>query len=245
MVCFGVIVAGLTSREIPDLGESALSELRIGVLPDQDEAQLRRLYSPLIEYLVKKVGLETQLVVPSSYADLETKFAQGEIDLALLGGLTFLRLRESPGADALVMRDVDTRFTSYFVVAAGDPASSVSELAGRRLAFGSKLSTSGHLMPRYYLRKEGIEPETFFESVSYTGAHDLSALSIGQAKADIAAVNAQVVDAMLASGRLNEAEVRILWETPPYPDYVWAIRTDIQEKQRQTILDAFLSLTAR
>ena len=146
------------------------------------------------------------------------------------------------------MREVDTRFTSYFVVRGDGPlrncdALTCDELAGRVVAFGSKLSTSGHLMPRYFLKSEkGIEPESYFGEVRYTGAHDTTAYRTRDGDVDLGVVNAEIFESMLGDGRLKQGDLRILWETPPYPNYVWAMSSQLEERLRTKLRDAFLML---
>lgn len=224
--------------------EAAISVLRIGILPDQSEENLRARYAPLLVHLKDETGIPVELVVPKSYKSLLRLFSEKKIDLAYFGGFTFLKASHADGALPVVMRDVDTRFRSYFLVRADDTARNMRDKHGARLSFGSRLSTSGHLMPRHYLKQNNIEPEHFFAKVEYSGAHDKTAYRVRDGETDLGAVNAIIADQMFRDGRLKRSQVRVLWETPPYPDYVWAIRGTIAEELRTRVRDAFLSLSA-
>jgi len=100
---------------------SRIEIVRVGVLPDEDEAALKLRYSPLLEHMARETGLKYQLVVPASYADMLRIFADKELEIAYLGGLTFVKAQIFHHARPLVMRDVDTRFTTYFVTRADGP----------------------------------------------------------------------------------------------------------------------------
>ena len=141
------------------------------------------------------------------------------------------------------MRDIDAKFTSYFIVRADETANRIADMRSRRLSFGSRLSTSGHLMPRQFLNESGIVPEDYFDDVAYSGAHDLTAMMVRDGVADIGAVNSLVIDTMFKDGRLRSDEVRILWESPPYADYVWALRRDFGEVSENRLRESFLSLS--
>lgn len=223
--------------------EVQLSKVRVGVLPDQNQDAILARYSPLLDHLSETTGLEFELIVPGSYGELVTMFGEGRVDLAYFGGVTFVKAHHAHGAAPLVMRDVDAKFTSLFLVRAESPASEIRELQDRTFSFGSRLSTSGHLMPRHYLVRQGIEPEAFFGEVLYSGAHDQTAFDVRDGKAELGVANAEVVRAMYADGRLDPEEVRILWETPPYPDYVWALQKNVAETTRRSLRDAFLALS--
>ncbi|NNJ96908.1 MAG: phosphate/phosphite/phosphonate ABC transporter substrate-binding protein [Gammaproteobacteria bacterium] len=224
-------------------GMATPSVVRVGVLPEMSESDLRQRYEPLLQYLSKQTSFEYTLVVPADYAELLRLFGTGEIDLALFGGATFVQANDLHQAQPLVMRDVDTRFISVFLVRHNDPATEVSDLKDRVLAFGSSLSTSGHLMPRYFLQQnKRIIPENFFGQVVYSGAHDKTAYMVRDGEADIGAVNAEIVNCMLRDGRLKQGDLRVVWQTPPYPNYVWAVPQHLNEDIKTKLRDAYLQL---
>ena len=226
----------------PDEDQSKTS-LRVGVLPDQSEPELRKRYEPLIGHLSETTGLNYELVIPNDYNHLLVLFADRKIDLAYLGGLTFVKAQRDHQAVPLVMRDTDLKFRSYFLARADDSSRAVTDFKGLRLAFGSKLSTSGHLMPRHFLKERGIEPERFFGDVLYSGAHDRTAIWVRDRKADLGVANAKIVEGMFEDGRLPPEQVKIVSQTPAYPDYVWAAQRDLNSALQDRIVDAFLILS--
>ena len=199
-----------------------LEVLRVGVLPDQQPLRLTKRYTKLVEYLSNELGVEHELIIPDSYDDLVQRFVQRQIDLAYFGGVTYVRAHDEASAVPLVMRDIDRKFTSYFLVKAGEPAQAITELRTRRFSFGDLNSTSGHLMPRYFMQQQKIMPETFFSEVRYSRGHDETALWVQDGTVDAGVANATVIRGMFEHGLLSNDKVRILWETPYYANYVWA-----------------------
>ncbi len=252
---FGVVVILLIAASVvssimlsacscgKERAEESLSTLRIGIVPDESQEQLLSRFTPLAEYLSAEIGVPYELIVPANYAELLALFRAGKVDLVNFGGFTFVKAHIFDDATPLVMRDVDARFTSFFLVRGDHPAKELAEFKGRRFSFGSELSTSGHLMPRYFLAEKGIIPEAFFGEVRYSGRHDTTALWVRDDKVELGVANAAIVRKMYKDGRLNEEDVRVLWETPPYPDYVWALRPVFDKPTRITIRDAFLNLS--
>ncbi len=220
-----------------------LSSLKIGILPDESREKLVERYTPLFEYLAVQTGIPYELIIPKSYNELLELFHTKKVDLAYFGGYTFVEAYISDNAIPLVMRNVDTRFTSYFLVKKDHPAQSIENLKDKKFSFGSRLSTSGHLMARYFLKEMGINPETFFSDVRYSGKHDLTAYWVRDGIVDLGVANYAVVNKMYYDGRLSTKQVRILWETPPYPDYVWALRSLNNKDFLLKLKNAFLSLS--
>lgn len=245
---FAALFAGVlpfcAACDSEEMDRSEITVLRIGVLPDQTAEVLRERYTPLFEHLARELDIPYEFVASRTYAELVERFVSGRVDLAYFGGFTFLKAEAAGAAVPLVMRDVDAKFTSYFLVRADSPATEITDFKGKVFSFGSRLSTSGHLMPRQFLLERGVQPEDFFGEVRYSGAHDTTAYDVRDGRADLGVANTHVIRSMFADGRLDRDDVRVLWQTPPYPDYVWAIRSTIGPALRRRIRDAFLDLSA-
>lgn len=215
--------------------------LRIGVLPDEEKENLRERYKPLLDHLSTRTDINCQLVVPDSYAELVQLFSDNKIDLAHFGGLTFIQVNTFYDAQPLVMRDIDTHFTSFFL--AKKNQNDFSFFENKIFSFGSKLSTSGHLMPRHFLQTEQqIDPENYFSNIIFSGAHDKTAYLVRDGKVDLGVANSEVIRQMFNDGRLQENDLHIIWETPPYANYVWVANKHLNEKTKTQLLDAFLEL---
>lgn len=221
----------------------APAQLTIGVLPDEAEEDLRRRYAPLVAHLRQALDTEILLVVPRDYGEILDLFGAGKLDLAMFGGVTFIAASERHGAEPLVVRDIDLQFTSYFLSRIEEPAATIEGFRGRSFAFGSELSTSGHFMPRHFMQARGLTPEETFASVEYSGAHDQTVYWVRDGRVDLGAVNGQLVRAMLIDGRLAPGEVRVVEETPPYADYVWAVQANLNQDFVNRLRNVFLALS--
>src|SRR5215471_3223462 len=147
--------------------------LKVSAIPDEAPTELQRKFAPLGRYLEQRVGMQVQFIPVSDYAAVVQSLATGRIDLAWLGGFTFVQAKDATRGAVIpiVQREEDQQFTSKFVTT--DPAiQSLADLRGKTFAFGSPASTSGHLMPRYFLLQAGIRPERDFRNVVYSSAHD-------------------------------------------------------------------------
>jgi phosphonate transport system substrate-binding protein len=242
LASIGLFIA-LASTEPVAVASPGLKELRVGVEPDQNSDALRRRYAPLIDYLAAQTGLPTRLVIPANYDEAVRLIGEGEVDIANIGGLSFVTAESRYNSDALVMREIDTRFTTWFVTRPGAGQASLTDFRGKSLSFGSRLSTSGHLMPRYFLRQIWkIEPEDYFTEIRYSPAHDQTVQQVVNGAVDLGAVNSAIVRKMIHDGRLAPGDIRVLWQTPPYPDYVWTVREGLGEAERTRLRDAFMRL---
>ncbi len=218
--------------------------LRVSAIPDEAPTELQRKFKPLGDYLKQETGLDVQFTPVTDYAAVVEGLASNKIDLAWLGGFTYVqaRIRTNGGVVPIAQRAEDEKFTSKFIVPIGSAAKTLADLKGATFAFGSPSSTSGHLMPRFFLQQAGIKPDTDFKTVAFSGAHDATVAFVASGRAEGGVLNASVWDKLVETGNPNAAKVRVLATTPPYYDYNWTVRPGLDAALRQKLTDAFLKL---
>ena len=221
----------------------AADVLRVSAIPDEAPTELQRKFAPLGKYLEKEAGLKVSFVPVTDYAAVVESLATKKLDLAWLGGFTFVQAKIRTGGTAIpiVQREEDARFTSKYVTA--DPAiKTLADLKGKTFAFGAPSSTSGSLMPRFFLQQAGLNPEKDFKNVAYSGAHDATVAFVAAGKADAGVLNASVWDKLVELKKVDPEKVRVVATTPPYFDYNWTVRGDLDPALIKKLTDAFLKL---
>jgi phosphonate transport system substrate-binding protein len=233
------LIAGLTgcSSQSP-----VPATLRVSAIPDQSTENVRAQHIPVMNAVCAKAGVRCEWVDIPTYQGVVEALGAGTLDLAYLGGATFVQAHERLDAIPIAIRDVDTRFSSTIVALSDSPIRRLEDLQGKSFAFGNRSSTSGHVMARYFLERAKVHPEGFFGSVENTRNHDETLARVAGGKVSAGIVNNAVgYKAMLAGGKYA-GELRVIWETPPYIDYVWTVRREMPRDLRQKLLDAFLDL---
>jgi phosphonate transport system substrate-binding protein len=216
--------------------------LRVSAIPDEAPTELLRKFEPLGAYLEKELGMPVTFQPVSDYAGVVEALGAGRLDMAWLGGFTFVQARLRSGdAIPVVQREQDAVFTSTFITA--DPeVKDHSDLKDKSFAFGSVSSTSGHLMPRYFMQQDGIDADSFFSRIAFSGAHDATAAWVESGRVDAGVLNASVWDKLVAEGKVDTDKVRVYQRTPTYFDYNWTVRGDLEPKLVEDIRQAFLKL---
>jgi phosphonate transport system substrate-binding protein len=221
----------------------AADTLKVSAIPDEAPTELLRKFKPLGEYLEQKLGMKVEFAPVADYPAVVEALATDRLDMAWLGGFTFVQVHlKSPTATPLVQREQDAKFTSKFITA-NPEIKSLADLKGKTFAFGSISSTSGSLMPRYFMLKDdNIKPESYFSRVAYSGAHDATAAWVQAGKVDAGVLNASVWDKLVASGKVDTSKVKVFATTPSYYDYNWTVRGSLDPALKEKIKQAFLSL---
>ena len=217
--------------------------LRVSAIPDENPQELLRIYTPFAEYLSRELGMPVKFIPVVDYAATVEGLAAKKLDLVWYGGFTSVQaVKRTGNAKRLVMRKEDAEFRSVFITRKETGIRSLADLKGRTFSFGSVGSTSGHLMPRYFLLKHGILPERDFEKFSFSGAHDATALWVEAGKVDAGALNFLVWEKLVQTKKVDTSKVIVFWTTPPYVDYVWTARGDLDPELLEKITKAFLKL---
>lgn len=229
-----MVVAGLASAQ---------TVLKVSAIPDEAPTELQRKFAPLGKYLEKETGMKVEFVPVTDYAAVVEALATGKIDMAWLGGFTYVqsKIRTNGATIPIVQRQEDAAFTSKFVTA-NNAINSLADLKGRTFVFGAPSSTSGHLMPRHFLLQAGIEPERDFKTIAYSGAHDATAAFVQSGRADAGVLNASVWDELVDQKKVDPARVRVFATTPTYYDYNWTVRAGLDPALRKRLTEAFLKL---
>jgi len=214
---------------------SASKDFTFTAIPDQDSTQLEARFSKVANYLESNLGIKVKYVPVKSYTAAVSAFGNDQVQLAWFGGLSGVQARmRVPGSEAIAQGYEDQFFKTYFIAhesAEVMPSESFPKsIAGKTLTFGSKGSTSGRLMPEFHIREAFQKaPEEVFERVGFSGDHSRTIALVNSGAYQIGVVNFQVWQTELAEGKVDPEKVKVIWETPVYPDYQWTIRGDVDQ----------------
>lgn len=220
---------------------------KIGAIPDLNAADLARGYNDFAKYLGDKIGLKVEYVPSVDYAALVTAFERGEIHMAWFGGLTGVQaMAVVPEAEAIAQRPQDAEFKSVFIQQKGLGLNKLEDLKGISFSFGSESSTSGHLMPRYFMQEAGLDPDNDLDGKpNYSGSHDKTYKLVESGAFEAGAVNIQYWEKAVEEKSVDLDKVEVFYTTPDYYDYNWTIN-DVDkvfgEGTKEKVKDVLLSI---
>ena len=204
--------------------------LTFTAIPDQNTTELEQRFDRVAAHLSEVLGIEVDYVPVTDYTASVEAFTNGDVQLAWFGGLTGVRARRAvEGSRAIAQGTIDPEYVSYFVANPGsglEPGGKgpfPEEFAGKQFTFGSDSSTSGRLMPEYFIRQAtGQAPDEFFgHDNRYSGSHDKTWEQVQNGSVELGAMSYTTYDKRLAEGKIDPSKCFIAWITPGYPDYSW------------------------
>jgi phosphonate transport system substrate-binding protein len=203
-------------------------------IPDSDETRLVERFTRVADYLQARLGVAVKYLPVKSYPAAVTAFTNNQVQLAWFGGFTGVQARRQvPGSDAIAQGAEDVAFKTLVIANTKTglkPSKEFPrEIAGRSFTFGSRASTSGRLMPEYFIRKEfaGRSPEEIFSRVGFSGDHSRTIQLVQSGAFEVGVLDYTVWELDGKAGKIDPSQVIVIWETPTYPDYNWTVRAGV------------------
>ena len=212
-------------------GASKSKQLTISAIPDQDPEKLQRLYGDVAAYLSKELNVPVVYRPVTDYTASVTAFKVGELDLVWYGGLTGVQARlQVPGAHAVMQRDIDEQFHCVFIANKATGITDLAGLKGHTFTFGSESSTSGRLMPQYFLEQAGVKMDDFKGKSGFSGSHDKTIKLVAAGAFDAGALNEQVWKQYVKKGAPELEQVTLISTSPRFHDYHWVLHPSVAER---------------
>jgi phosphonate transport system substrate-binding protein len=216
---FSTVASG--SAFIGTPGAAEFSTVRIGFdLPRGEVVGFIEAVLPRVRAMAEKVGLPpVEIVVANDQRALPSMLARGEVHLAALSSTLFAEQARPNQLVPLLIRASDKPKQTLFIVAVPSRYQALGDLAGRTLAYKDPDSTSGYLVPIRELKRQNIDPATFFGKEVFSGNLQNSIMGLRSGEYDCAAISSIFFDEMPEEAR---AKFRIIHASPPIPGGVYA-----------------------
>jgi phosphonate transport system substrate-binding protein len=252
---------------MPEPGRRAWAEqvpqIRVGLIGGENEADRLARFDGLRNLLEATFRVPVRLMPASDYAGVQQGLGARQLEYAALGASAYAATwLDTNGAvqPILTLEQVDgsVAYTSILVVRADSGLTNLAEMRGKSLAWADPNSTSGYLIPRFELRREGIgvEPGQFFGRIGFSGGHEQGVVAVLQRQYDgamtwgsglgdpAAGFTRSVPRAMAEKGMLNLRDIRVVWQSRPIHNGPITIRNDLPDAFREDIIRFYLALPA-
>ncbi|WP_078554256.1 phosphate/phosphite/phosphonate ABC transporter substrate-binding protein [Bacillus alkalicellulosilyticus] len=242
-LCF-VFIAGC--------GAASEEPFTVAVIPAQTIGEMEVGLEKLDAELTEKLNRDVEIELYPNYNAVVEALNYNQIDLAFLGPVTYLIAKEQSGAQAIVTQLIDGEpfYYSYMITHVDNEWNSLEDIiadqASIDFAFGSPASTSGHLIPGVELSRHDVyfsEDDHKFESVRYTGSHDITAQQVQDNMVDVGAIDSAIYHELVAEGVIDESQIKIIWTSEQLYQYPWTVSGTTDEETIQALQEAFVGIT--
>jgi len=231
---------------------SAADGIVIALKPDKNPELMLSEKRALEAFLSQQLKRPVETVIPLSAAVILEGLASGAVDAGYLSATDMVHAHDRGHGELLLaglFPDGRTAYDSYWVVRKESPYMKINDLRNKPVAFASRSSTSGFIVPMLDLQKRGLldgssRPESFFGSGNvYFGVGYVSAIErVLAGDAEAAAVSYYVLDLDKHLSTEQRAQLRMLQSQGPVPSHVVAVRRSLSSADRDALRRAFLAL---
>lgn len=217
--------------------------LRVALLPDENASELIKRNQPLKDYLEKVLGKRVQLIVTTDYSSMIEAMRFRRIDLAYFGPLSYVLAKSKSDIEpfAAMVKGGKTTYRSVVIANAGAGIDSLKDIKGKRMAYGDRLSTSSHLIPKTMLAEVGLLHDRDYTQ-HFVGTHDAVAVNVANGNADAGGLSEDIWGYLNDRRLIDPSKVKVLAYSKEFPQFPWTMRTDLKPALKEQIRAAFLKL---
>lgn len=220
--------------------------LTIGLIPAEDSQAMIESSRQVLDALQQQLGMPVKPFVATDYNGVIEALRAKKLDVAYLGPFSYVLASSVAEVDAfsvaVTKKTGQSAYRSVILARKDSGLRSVAELKGRNFAFVDPSSASGHLFPKAGLQQTGLDPETYFGRVVFSGSHDASILAVANRKVDAAAVADRIFNSAVAKGTVKQDDFVVLWSSRPIPESPMVWRKDLDPALKEKLAKALANL---
>ena len=226
----------------------AESGLTFGVNSANSAATSQALWQPITDDLSRQLGRQVSIKISADYAGVIHGMQNGQIDVAWMGNESAVKAVDNAGAEIFakfVFPSGRSEYFSFLIANSKLPLYTEKDVFEKALTLtlglGDVNSTSGSLIPTYFLFNQNkINPRSAFKS-GIRSNHEQNILAVAAGKIDVATVASNVYDRLCKSNPDIEANTRVVWQSPPIPSDPLLWSSTLPSDARMAVRDFFLS----
>ena len=217
----------------------SVKEIRFGILSGENEKDRVARYTPMQDYLEKKLEAPVKIFTASSYSGVMQALSADQIEFAFFGSSSYAGAFEEMGDKVrpLLTRmnpDGSKGYYSVLATRCDSGLKSIEDLKGKTLAFADPNSTSGYAVPLFNLRKQGINPDEYFEATPFSGSHENGIMGVYNKTYDAAVTwytneNRSNIKRMADKGMIAQNDICVVWKSPEITNGPFATRSNLPE----------------
>lgn len=231
---------------LPQHASAQQRALTIGLIPAEDSQAMIESSRQVLDALQQQLGMPVKPFVATDYNGVIEALRAKKLDVAYLGPFSYVLASSVAEVEAfsvaVTKKTGQSAYRSVILARKDSGLRSVAELKGRNFAFVDPSSASGHLFPKAGLQQTGLDPETYFGRVVFSGSHDASILAVANKKVDAAAVADRIFNSAVAKGTVKQDDFVVLWSSRPIPESPMVWRKDLDPALKEKLAKALANL---
>ncbi|MBW4646875.1 MAG: phosphonate ABC transporter substrate-binding protein [Goleter apudmare HA4340-LM2] len=238
----------------PSSNTTDIQEINIGVLSTESQANQKPLWEPFAAAMSKEIGITIKPFYVTQYAAVIEAMRFGKVQVAWLGGKSYIEAAKVASAEAfaqVVSEDGTKGYYSHLIMNKDNPISAEAKAEGGdkyilknaaklTFAFNDPNSTSGFLVPSYYVFvKNNVDPKKAFKRLIFAGNHEACALAVANKQVDVATVSSEALERLKETNPQAREKLEIIWKSTLIPSDPLVYRQDLSSDIKKKFQNFF------
>ena len=227
---------------------SHAQDINFGIVSTESAHSLKQNWQPLLDDLARKTGLKFNVFFATDYAGVIEAMRFNKVQVAWFGNKSAMEAVDRSNGEIfakVVNNDGTEGYYSHLIVHRDSAIKSVDDIFknGKSLTFGNgdPNSTSGYLVPGYYIfAKNNIDPKTYFK-VTRSANHEANALAVANHQVDFATNNSENLSQLERTFPEKAKDVRVIWTSPLIASDPLVWRKDLAPETKTKLKSFFLN----
>ncbi len=217
--------------------------LKVALLPDENASTVIKNNQGLKDYLEAQLGKKIELIVTTDYSSMIEAMRHGRLDLAYFGPLSYVLARQKSEIEPFAALKVkgSTTYQSVVIANISSGVKVIGDIKGKNMAYGDKVSTSSHLIPKSVLAEQGLNAGRDYEE-HFVGSHDAVAMAVQNGHAQAGGLSRPIFESLVERKIVSLDKVKVLQYSKPFPQYPWTMRSNLKPELKEKIRSVFLNL---
>ncbi|MBL8452311.1 MAG: phosphonate ABC transporter substrate-binding protein [Zoogloea sp.] len=221
-----------------------IRELNFGIIATEKAGALRQMWEPFLDDMSRAVGVKVNGFYATDYAGIIEGQRFNKVQIAWYGNKSAIDAVDRANGEVFaqfVDLDGTPGYYSYLIAHKDSGINSLEQVLknGKEYSFGigDPSSTSGNLVPTYYVfTRNNLDPKSHFK-VTRASNHEGNFLAVLNRQVDVATTNSELTLKMKEKSPEKLEQIRILWTSPliPRDPLVW--RKDLPADLKKKIQD--------
>lgn len=222
-------------------------EINFGLISTESAAHLKADWEPILADMQAKTGYKVKAFIASDYAGIIEGMRFNKVQMAWMGNKSGMEAVDRSGAEVFAQTsyaDGTLGYNSLLITHKDSGIKSVEQVlkSPREYSYGAgdPQSTSGTLVPGYYLYAlNAIDPKTHYKS-SRAGNHESNLMATAAKQVDVAITNTEVWEKFQKREAEKAKNIQILWKSPLIAADPLLWRADLPADMKAKIKSFFL-----
>ncbi len=249
LLAAGLVLAGLSAPLAAPAAAQEVKELNFGFISTESSANLAKSFEPLMQDLEKAIGIPVKAYFAGDYAGVIEGMRFKKVDIGWFGNKSAMEAVDRANGEVFVKTAKPDGSSGYYsLIVTNVDRSDINTLQdvldcskGFNFANGDPNSTSGFLVPGYYVfALNKVDPAKCYKRV-VSGNHEANLLSVANKQVDFATNNTENITRLQMTRPDEAKKIKEVWRSPLIPGDPIVWRRDLPSDLKAKIYTFFMT----